>query len=515
MQYLPAAISAGLTSIAAVRQATKRNLKLRFQVREYQHTSLSDVHCPLPLEYFGTLTQVYKAAQLTMTSILYTHAVVCSLQLGEFDPDWLVPYKQLGAESLDTPAHQALNVQSARESLVLTQNNGNVLPFTKTGLKVAVVGPSANDSQILLGNYQGIPSRIVTALQGLQAVGGGMGATITYGNGCGVDNATTGSNNAQPCPSSSTFPSALSAAAGSDVIIFVGGLNQALAREGQDWDTNSACDGKATPVGDLPGCQAQLIAQLRAANPNTPIVLVVMSGSPHIIPATEGIVNAVILAGYAGSLGGQAIAEAMFGKFSPGGRLPYTVPASLSDLPPLSDVHMTLAPGRTYRYYSGAYIHPFGYGLSYSTFNYAGVTLSSPTVTPCRPLTVNVTLTNAGSATWQSDADEVTQVYVKFPSPLPAGFIAPAVALRQFTRTTVPVGVSTVVSLTLAPESFALVDGDGYRQVIPGTYTLFVGGQQPGQSGPGKSGGQEPLTATVTVQAEGPTPFLNCPGATR
>lgn len=452
--FLPEAIQLGMTSLDNVTRSAKRNLKLRFQ-------------------------------------------------MGEFDPDYLVPYKQLGWNDIDTPAHKALNLQSARESLVLLHNNNSVLPIAGgNGVKIAVVGPSAQDETVLLGNYNGIPSTMTSVAYSAQQIGQSNGATVTTASGCGA------ASGAQACNSSSTFGDALAAAQGANYIVFVGGLDQALASEGHDWSSNSACDGVATAVGDLPGCQSQLVAALAAANPSAKIIVVVVSGSPMVMPATEQIASSVIIAGYPGSLGGQAIAEALFGAYNPGGRLPYSVPADPSQLPDMSDVQITTPPGRTYRYVTGNVRHPFGYGLSYTTFSYSNLAISSGSIAPCQDVTVNVTVTNTGSV----DGDEVVQVYLTYPSSTPAGIITPQRALRQFARVTIPAGVSTVVSLTLGSDSFALVDGNGFRQVIPGQYNVFVGGQQPDQV---QSCGQAPLQTSVTVTGSGLQPYISCPGATQ
>ena len=269
-------------------------------------------------------------------------------------------------------------------------------------------------------------------------------------------------------------------------------------------------------LGGLPGCQGQLVAALAAANPGVPLVLVVISGSPMLLGATEALVAAHVNAGYPGSLGGRAIADVLLGAISPSGKLPYSIPAAAEGLPPMSEPSMTAGPGRTYRYGSG-FSTPFGYGLSYTSFAYSGLALSASAIAPCGGVALNVSVTNTGAWAGEQFPAEVVQAYVEFPpgtgAGASAGFVAPRRLLRDFARVAVPPGTTTTVSLALGAASFALVNpADGLRYVLPGAYTLYVGGQQPHQA---KSAGQAPLAATVTVSGAGPTPFMACPGATQ
>lgn len=396
----------------------------------------------------------------------------------------------------------------------MLKNDKGALPLANggKGLKIAVVGPSINDTQAMLGNYQGIASRVVTPLTGIQALAASVGATITFGTGCGDIH----SSGLQLCPKTSTFNDAIDAAAGADVIVFVGGLEQSIASEGHDWTDNGACDGATTAVGNLPGCQSQLVAALAKAYPSTPLILTLVTGSPMLIDDSEALAAAHLNAGYPGSLGGQAIAEALFGVISPGGRIPFSIPADPAILPPMSEPSMVAGPGRTYRYGSN-FSTPFGYGLSYSSFTYSNLVLTSGnTVAPCGEVSLNVTVTNTGA--WAGgDAAEVVQVYVEVPAGTgtgaTAGFVTPNRLLRQFARVSLPPGVATTVSLTLDAASFALVNpADGFRYVPPGAFSIHVGGQQPGQA---KSNGPQPLVAQVTVAGNAPTPFISCPGATQ
>jgi beta-glucosidase len=153
-------------------------------------------------------------------------------------------------------------------------------------------------------------------------------------------------------------------------------------------------------------------------------------------------------------------------------------------------------------------VHPMGFGLSYTSFEYSNVTIAEPSVPPCTEVAISVNVLNNGTL----DGDEVVQVYVTYPTTTPNTIITPIRALRAFTRVTIPSGYTTTQTLTLSAESFTLVDESGFRQVIPGVYTVYIGGQQPNQQGSGKSCGQEPLQATVTVTGTTITPYNSCPG---
>ena len=416
-------------------------------------------------------------------------------QLGEFDPAYLVPYASWGAEHLDTAEHMEINVQAARESLVLLANDG-ALPLTpRPGAVLAVIGPSANTSSVLLGNYEGVPSRVVTVLQGLQAAAAAAGGawTVRYASGCGASGLE--------CSNSTDIAAAVQVAAGADAVVFVGGIDVSFAREGEDWASNGACDGVPVEVNGLPGCQQRLLRALRAAAA-TPLVVVAMSGTAMWLPWEEGTANATLLSLYPGSLGGVAIAEALLGDFNPGGRLPFTVPVNFTGLPSLADVAMSGSPGRTYRYTSYPIAHPFGYGLSYTTWAYSDLTVSTLTVHTDQGLDLTVALTNTGSV----DGDEVVQVYAQPPPGAGSGaaggpFPVPRYSLRAFARRRVPANGTTTVSMAIEAATWQLVDNAGEAPPALGRWTLYVGGQQPGQVGAGHSCGQEPLSVSIDVIA--------------
>jgi hypothetical protein len=441
-------------------------------------------------------------------------------RLGEFDPPALVPYRSIGAESLDTAEHRAANVDAARKGLVLLQR-GSALPLAwplgggggggrqSQVRKLAVVGPSANDTGVLLGNYPGIPGLQTTVLEGIQALAAGFGVeAVTFAAGC--SNGTHPS--VQWCPSSSLVPQAVSAAQGADTIVAVLGLAQDMSKEGIDWASSGDCDGQAVPLGMLPGCQMALLAALREALPTTPIVAVIVSGNPvWFDPAAAGV-DSLLWSGFPGSLGGQAIAEVLFGLSSPAGRLPFTVPANYSALRPVTDVQMDSYPGWTYRYYNDTPLFSFGTGMSYTNFNYSDLALSAPSVAACASLAVTVRVSNTGAV----DSDEVVQLYVAYPQAVAAaaGLTAPRLSLQAYQRVHIPAQRQQTVTLSVPPEAFTVVDAQGLRQVLPGTFTIAVGGQQPlivgGQVVYSDSDQGRTLPLDITTPGETPFPFAEC-----
>ncbi len=199
-----------------------------------------------------------------------------------------------------------------------------------------------------------------------------------------------------------------------------------------------------------------------------------MNGSALGVNWAHQNANAILEAWYPGEEGGTAIAETLAGANNPAGRLPVTFYKSVNDLPPFEEYSMK---GRTYRYFEGQPLYPFGYGLSYSTFAYSNARLSTPTLKAGGNLQVDVDVRNTSGVA----GDEVVQTYIVFPKV--AG--APLRALRGFQRVRIQPGQTQHVRLTLAPRDLSMVAEDGTRLVTAGAYTLFVGGGQPGTGASG------------------------------
>jgi beta-glucosidase len=261
---------------------------------------------------------------------------------------------------------------------------------------------------------------------------------------------------------------AVAAAKQADVVVAVVGFTREIEGEEMFGRTlpEGFVGGDRTSI-DLPKDEQALLEAVKALG--KPLVVVLVNGSAMSVNWAHQHANAILEAWYPGEEGGTAIAETLAGVSNPAGRLPVTFYKSVTDLPPFEDYSMK---GRTYRYFEGQPLYPFGYGLSYSTFAYSNARLSSSTLKAGSDLQVDVDVRNTSRVT----GDEVVQAYLVFPK-LPG---APLRALRGFQRVSIRPGQTAHVRLTLTPRDLSMVNEDGTRLVAAGEYRLFVGGGQPG-----------------------------------
>ena len=519
-------------------------------------------------------------------------------EVGLFDPLDGVKAAQLPDTELDSPAHRELALKLARESIVLLKNDG-VLPLAKPPARIAVVGPLADNSRVLLGNYNGWPSRSTTALAGIQKQfpkarvvfepgttflrpdlpvptsalttdGGvaGLKAEVFEKpdwSGTPVETRTDaqvvvgrvrgqgpppGFDAPPPAPARPTrwtgfltppesgtyrlgvegfgnrlflddkklvdqtggFPPppsvvevplekgrryvirvesiprrfastrlvwmppapdvearAVAAALASDVVVAVVGITSDLEGEESGVQQEGFKGGDRTSL-DLPREEQRLLEAVKAGG--KPLVVVVMSGSAIALNWAKQNANAVLQAWYPGEEGGTAIAETLDGTNNPSGRLPITLYTGVDQLPEFTDYSMAR---RTYRYFEGEPLFPFGFGLGYSPFAYSDLRLPT-TLAAGDPLRVEAQVRNAGTR----EGDEVVQVYLTFPR-LPG---APLRALRGFARVHLKPGEQQAVAFTLNDRDLSHVSLDGTHVVSSGRYGIGVGGGQPGTGAP-------------------------------
>ena len=262
------------------------------------------------------------------------------------------------------------------------------------------------------------------------------------------------------------------AAANADVIVAAVGLSSDLEGEEMKRQVEGFYGGDKTSL-DLPADQRRLLEAAKALG--KPLVVVAMNGSPLDFSWEKDNASALVEAWYPGQAGGLAIANVLAGKVDPAGRLPLTFYKSVADLPPFSDYSMK---GRTYRYFTGQPVYPFGYGLSYTRFTYAPLTVTPLEGSAGHGVRVTTTVTNAGSRA----GEEVAELYLQPPS-----FEgAPRLALRGFQRLALDPGASRTISFDLSPRDISFVTRDGVRQVMAGSYTVSVGSGQPGLGAPGQ-----------------------------
>ena len=261
-----------------------------------------------------------------------------------------------------------------------------------------------------------------------------------------------------------------SAARQADVVVAVVGITSRLEGEEMKVDVPGFKGGDRTSL-NLPAEEEALLGALKGAG--KPLVVVLMNGSALAVNWANDHANAILEAWYSGEEGGTAIAQTLAGTNNPGGRLPVTFYKGVEQLPEFEDYAMK---NRTYRYFEGQPLYPFGYGLTYSKFEYSNLKLSSPELEAGNPLGVEVDVKNAS----QREGDEVVELYVNFPKL--AG--APLRALRGFTRLHLGAGEARHVKLALAPRELSYVNEAGDRMVAAGDYVITVGGGQPGKGAP-------------------------------
>ncbi|CAN6484773.1 unnamed protein product [Victoria cruziana] len=283
-----------------------------------------------------------------------TNNIRVLMRLGFFDGDpRKQPYGKLGPRDVCTAENQELAAEAARQGIVLLKNTDGSLPLSPSRIKsLAVIGPNANSTKTMIGNYEGIPCKYVSPLQGLSAY-----TSTTYEAGCLT----------ALCPASGfQSHSAVKAASETDATILIMGADQSVEAESLDRINLT-----------LPGQQQQLIVEVANASKG-PVVLIIMSGGPFDISFAKASdkISSILWVGYPGEKGGAAIADIIFGRYNPSGRLPVTwYPQSFADNVPMTNMNMrpdpsTGYPGRTYRFYTGKAVYSFGDGLSYSQYNH-------------------------------------------------------------------------------------------------------------------------------------------------
>lgn len=376
-------------------------------------------------------------------------------RLGLFDPAEQVDYAHIPISVLECKKHQDLAKQLARESMVLLKND-RLLPLQKNKLKkVVVMGPNADCKDALLGNYNGHPSRMLTPLQAIRERLKGV-AEVVYVS--GIDYINTLSED--------ELKRYVNQAKGADAVIFIGGISPRLEGEEMSVNKDGFDGGDRTSIA-LPAVQTQLMKALVAGR--IPTVFVMMTGSALAIPWEAKHVPAILNAWYGGQYGGEAIADVLFGDYNPSGKLPVTFYAKDSDLPDFESYDMQ---GRTYRYFKGKALYPFGYGLSYTDFRYSSLKMPTACNTTDKEIPVTVTVKNTG----KMDGEEVVQLYVSHPD---KKILVPVTALKGFKRIYLKAGEAKQITFSLSSEDLSCVDENGIRKVLPGTVKIQVGGCSP------------------------------------
>lgn len=418
----------------------------------------TDLVCAWPEEQItfnrDTLLQAVKQGLLpekeidTSLRLLFT----ARMKLGMFDPPSMVPYSRIKPAENDTQAHRELALKAAREAIVLLKNENHFLPLKRDYKTIAVIGPDADSLDAIEGNYNGTPSKPVTVLGGIRKRF--SQSKVVYSEGIGLVGAAK-----------SGTPDPLVMARNADLVVLVMGLSPRIEGEEMKFKADGFLGGDRTKIA-LPEPQEELIKNI--AGLGKPTVLVLMNGGALAVNWSEQHLPAILEAWYPGEEGGAAIAEALAGDFSPAGRLPVTFYTGVAQLPPFDDYSMA---NRTYRYFKGEPLFPFGYGLSYTSFRYGHARMSSPSVAAGGTEKVSVDVSNTGSMA----GDEVVELYLTHPGV--AG--APLRALVGFQRIHLTAGESKNVSFTLRERQLSTVDPNGTRRITPGKVEVWIGGGQP------------------------------------
>jgi beta-glucosidase len=408
-----------------------------------------DLDCSTVLQ-----TDVVKAIQQHLLTEKEVNEAVFYLlrtefKLGFFDDPNLIPYHNYGADSIHNAAHLALARKVSQQSMVLLKNDRNVLPLRKADYSsIMILVPNAASLDAMIGNYHGVSSKVVNFVEGITAAVD-PATRIEYDLGCDYKD--------------TTHFGGTWAAGNADVTIAVIGLSPVLEGEAGDaFLSNSGGDKKDL---NLPASEIAFMKALRKSVTGKPIIAVITAGSDVDVSAIAPYADAIIFAWYPGEQGGNALADIVFGNVSPSGHLPVTFYRSANDLPDYKNYSMK---GRTYRYFDGQVQYPFGFGLSYTTFEY---NMQAPPIKKYKlndTIKVSVQVKNTGNM----DGDEVVQAYIKYP-PFDR---MPLKELKSFKRVSVKKADEQSVTIKIPVSDLQKWELNKHKwKIYPGEYKLILG----------------------------------------
>jgi len=393
-------------------------------------------------------------------------------KLGLFDPPAMNPYNDVTEDIINCKKHKDLALEAAQKSVVMLKNANNTLPLSKSIKNLIVVGPNAANVDVLLGNYHGYGSEMATILEGIT---GKIhpGTKLRYHHGFMFDRENINEGG-------------LGIVRQADATIVVMGLNTLL--EGEEGSAIASPYKSDRKDLGLPGKQLDYLKKIRNRT-DKPVVVVLNGGSPLAITEVHELADAILYAWYPGEKGGNAVGDVIFGDVSPSGRLPITFPKSTGQLPPYEDYSME---GRTYKYMKEEPLYPFGYGLSYATFEYSDIQINKKEISEGDSVQVTFKVKNIGKST----GDEVVQLYVKDEA---ASFRVPQYSLGGFKRVSLEPNETKQMSFTIHPEMMKMIDDNGESVTEPGTFRVFIGGSSPGKRSI-QLGAPQPLETTFTLK---------------
>ncbi len=412
---------------------------------------------------YGKLNEAVKLGYISEAEIDVSvkRLFTARMKLGMFDPQEMLPYGAIQPSENNTEANRQFARKVAQESIVLLKNENSVLPLSKKVKSIAVIGPYADEISVLLGNYNGDPTNPVTILQGIRNRSGKQ-LKVTYAQ--GVDQPDKlAQDTSLTRKQESKAAEALKTASQADVIIFVGGISPDLEGEEMPVKIDGFSGGDRTHL-DMPKNQQELLEKLNALK--KPVILVLTNGSALSVNWAKQNIPAIVEAWYPGEEGGNAVADVLFGDYNPAGRLPLTFYKSVNDIPAFDDYRME---GKTYRYFRGEPLYAFGYGLSYTKFDYSGFSSAGIAIKAGEPLKLSVTIQNSGNF----DGDEVVQIYGVQPESVLA---RPVKSLVAFRRIHLKKGESKVVTFEIPAVQLRHFDTKlGDYAIAKGQYQFQVG----------------------------------------
>lgn len=382
-----------------------------------------------------------------------------------------IPYTVVDSEEM-----RMLNRRVAERSVVLLKNEKQTLPLDKKKIRtIGVIGPNANSRRALVGNYEGTASRYITVLEGIQDYVGDE-VRVLYSEGCHLYlDRTSGLTQANDRASE-----VRGVCEESDVVIAVVGLDATL--EGEEGDTGNEYGSGDKPNLALPGMQHEIVKIAKESG--KPVILVNLSGSAMALTWEEEHLDAIVQGWYPGAQGGAAIARVLFGEANPEGKLPVTFYRSTDELPAFEDYSMK---GRTYRYMEQEALFPFGYGLSYTEYEYSDVSFTEQNPDAAEGVHVRATVKNAGDR----DGIETVQVYVRV-----CAEGAPNAQLKAIRKLPLKAGEEKTIEIYLPSGAFMLCDEQGVKKLSGGVCEVYVGGSQPDARSAALTG-KKPAVMTV------------------
>lgn len=386
------------------------------------------------------------------------HLFTARMKLGLLNGGEKTPYDDIPYTVVDSKEMQQLNLEAAEKCVVLLKNEGSLLPLDKSRIKtVGIIGPNANNRKALVGNYEGTASRYFTIAEGIQEYVG-EDVRVLVSEGCHLYQNKI-SNLSQGKDRDSEVKAVCEA---SDIVVMCLGLDSGL--EGEEGDQGNQYASGDKPNLNLPGRQQEILEIACASG--KPVILVLLSGSALAVGWADEHVPAIVQGWYPGAQGGRAIARVLFGEKNPEGRMPVTFYRTMEELPEFTDYSMK---NRTYRYMQKEALYPFGYGLSYTTFTYSDVSVSSDVIGK-EGITMKAVVSNNGKYA----GTETVQAYVKADR---EG--TPNAQLKGIKKVSLKPGEKKEIAIPLPLSAFALYDKQGVNKVEAGRYFVSIGGTQP------------------------------------